>query len=222
MNKPRIKTLENGKSYMCTICETVHSGPNCRNRALKCYDSHFILSERIINHAPYNPEPKEPGAGVEYPDQYGHFRRLSPDNPEYNRIMVNKARHFLDQRERNLEKYLDSVLRKLEKWDHSKATPLQRLSYAFYHGRWESVKQAAYALAYSRAVEMLIERLNIPEIIQSTLKLQRLLTEYLVDQEAIDRSHGQGEKKEALDRFLEWLKLQDEINNIEGGENEIE
>lgn len=209
----KYKVIENGKSYMCTVCKTVYTGPNSRNMAVRCYNDHQAV-EALRNYIPYRPEPKKPGDGIERPDVYDHFRRINRANPDYLRVVMGKARYILDKREsrENIEAWLNAAIRRLESWEGCRS-PLQRLSYAYKRRNWEAVKQAAIAFGYTVAVEMKLDTLNIPDIIRNELDLNRAIVEYLENNSSVNREFD-------LQAFRDKLEVDILLDDILRGDSE--
>lgn len=210
----KFKVLIPGQKYACTTCGQVFEGMNCRNWAIKCYESHDDSAD-FFNVA-YNPQPRQkrqrqPGECVEYPDSGGHhpWARLSKRSNQYNRLQTSRSLYRCEQYDKKHEEYLDRLISKPHIWK-DKISPLQRLSYAFHYGGWEAVKQAAYNLAYSEAITKRLDEMNIPDVIRDLLHLDKLLNEMLGDLDFIKYQ----EAKNDLDAFLRRLEMTDFIEGL--------
>ena len=110
--------------------------------------------------------------------------------------------------------YVNQAIKGLEHWPET-VTPIQRLAYAFKMRRWESVKQAAVALAYSIAISKRLDELDIPQIIREELKLHEVLKHYITDEDDADRRAG----RYNIDKLADKLRLDMELDDILRGSN---
>lgn len=203
-----------GKAYACAECGAVYSGMNCKNMASRCYDGHQKSS---FAYRPPEARPrldKEPGEGTEYPDRWNHWRRLVYGSEEYNKVQINRANHNLQKREGKIDKLLSDFLTgKPQIWKDS-ISPLQRLAYAYHHGGWEAIKQAAYNLAYSEAIQQRLDDLNIPDVLRQLLGMENMLREMLDDADFMRFKEAKNDvealaNKLEIDSFLDSLDLSD-------------
>lgn len=196
-----------GKKFACSICDTIFEGGNCRNLATRCYESHQrqnLKDEVLMNHFPNPHEKLKPGEGVDYLNRWHNWRRLTFGSKNYNRLQIGRSACRVEQ-------YLYSLItRKPHVWK-TKISSLQRLSYAFHYQGFEGVKQAAYALAYSEAVQKRLDDLNIPELIRSLLSLDKLLPELMSDFDFARYI----ESKQDIDAFLARLSTIDFIEGLD-------
>ncbi|OGO29971.1 MAG: hypothetical protein A2Z29_04705 [Chloroflexi bacterium RBG_16_56_11] len=206
----KYRVLVNGRTFLCASCGAIYEGLNARKLVIACFDSHQAGPGKRPFIA-YDRDGQLPGQGIEYPDGYGHFRRIGPGNPDYNRVQLGQARYYLSRHD-DILFWLDNAIRHLERWP-DKVTALQRLAYAFKMRRWESVKQAAYALAYSEAVKRRLDALNVPDIIRAELKLHGLLADVINSEDANDRAAGRRD----IEKLASQLRLQIQIDDILGG-----
>lgn len=213
MTEPKYRIIVRGKAVACAECGTVFEGGNCRNMASSCFDSHFLEPE-VRPFLPYEKEPKAEGEGVLFPDKHGHWKRLSESNPDRKKVEYNKAMHQAANRDREDQKRLIRDLFKSSQVWKDNISPLQRLSYAYHHGSWESVRQAAYALAYSEALRKKIDSLDIPLLIREALQLDNLAAEVMRDSQAIDLEQA---KREVQYKMTE-LDIQTFLDQLERGE----
>jgi hypothetical protein len=204
-DEPKYRVIKPGKAFMCSVCGTLYTGANCRNNAILCYESHQTQNLSRQPNVAYDIPEREPGDGIDRPYPSGHYKRVKPGSRHYNRLEMQKARR---KWERDRE-YVQHLMDKLENWPES-VTPIQRLAYAFKMRRWESVKQAAVALAYSVAISQRLDELNIPQILRDELKLHEVLKNLLTDEDRVDREQGQND----IDKLADRLRLDMELDDI--------
>lgn len=217
---PKYRVLIPGRSYQCTACGAIHQGLNARNLAAACYQAHQDAESGPYNPLPYSHHDKAPGEGITRPDVHGHYRRVGPDSPDYNTVQYHQAFNRNSRRTERELAALDRLLGKPQVWK-DKISPLQRLSYAYHYGGWESVKQAAYNLAYSEAIR---QRLNewLPDLLRQTLHLDRLAREVISDELAQDKLAARLDMQEFTRRIVDRLALDRQLNDILEGENETD
>jgi hypothetical protein len=170
---PKYRVITPGQVVSCAVCGVVFQGGNCRNLASACYDSHQTAPEPPRPLLPYQRHgPWElPADNTVHPDEHGHRSRVNPALNRENR------RRWLAANYHKAQAFLERLgARPPEIWKE-KISPLQRLAFAFHYGRWESVKQAAEAYAFDRAIERKVEEMNIPAIIEHEIWLRRKIQE---------------------------------------------
>lgn len=168
-------TKHSPTEYCCVVCGEIHAGAWARQDARQCcHDkkpltliSQFLdrdLSKLNCNvqrkGAGYSPAARRPGDGIQRPDGQGHWYR-GKDEKLIRQAAYNKALSAAERKE-NAElkgaigQLLDADGAERPAWPH-KTSPLQRLSFAFWHGNWQQVKDAAIALAYDSHVQKMID-----------------------------------------------------------------
>lgn len=208
-----------GKSFMCVDCGAVFDGMNARNLAARCWDSHHKPPEI----PPFIARPrqeKEPGEGIEQPDRNGHWRRVNWQHPDWLRIQRNKALHQAAKREDETLRFWDRLLVKHHEWN-VKISPMQRLAYAFTHGGWDAVKQAAIALSYSAAIERKIEDLNIPLLIADALNIQNIVEDIRETMDDLDYLENEDARRDIFNRRI-IAELEKYLGDIREEKNDDE
>jgi hypothetical protein len=218
---PKCRVIINGKAYACGSCCTVFDGANAKNLAIRCFNAHSEKKDALqSNFTPYNRSgddnilEKDYRAGVDYPaaGKEHLWRRVNRSNPDFYRIVMNKAR--LSAIRGELAE-LSRQKKQSELWN-PRISPLQRLAYAFHHGRWESVKQAAIAYGFSEAVQRKLNALNIPQALQDALHLKRELIKYLeLEQDLTDEQFNAyiDELRECLSGESTALDIESYLND---------
>jgi len=206
----KIKTVIQGRAYLCRECGKLFDGLNCRNLALRCFDSHQAAPKATpfvayTHNGPLDFLDTDPRAGVDYPDdtKEHRWRRVKRDNPDFKRIVLGKSRLMAERRE------LLAMFPHRENWG-KEGHFLQRLSQAYHFRRWESVKQAAVAYGFSEAVRRRLDELNIPQLIIDQFHLVDLFVDVAGDME----EYNILDARKAIQMLYERMALDSELNDI--------
>lgn len=164
MSKGYYKRLS-GKRYLCPCCGSVYDNPFARKEAQDCCSDKKLANYNVLDEAAQvvflaeHPPVKEtrnrdltnPHPGVKQPDNYGHWYRGKVFNESKVEAQYHRAFKYIDRQARLTElQRLDALF---APWDAEammkpcRRSPLQRMAYAYYLRDWESLKNAAYALA---------------------------------------------------------------------------
>lgn len=158
----------------CCVCEAVFTGVWRKQDAKNCcgdkkpltlisefMDRNFSsLRTYKDNRAGYHKFPKRDGEGLRFPSGDGHWYRGSDEKlkrqAEYNKSLQAAERKEYNELKAAVNQLLTADGKERPAWPH-KTSPLQRLSFAFWHGNWSQVKDAAIALAYDSHVQKMID-----------------------------------------------------------------
>jgi len=101
-------------------------------------------------------------------------------------------------------------------------SPLQSLSYAYHYGGWQAVKQAAYSLAYDRAIQERLDELNIPEIIVNELSLNQVIKEVIDDIHDLDALDAHQDIRKLVDKYFKERTIEEIEEMLKDGNDQKE